>query len=86
MDTLAQSFITDIDQFLARHGLEPSAFGKQALGDPNFIFDLKKGRSPSTRTMDKVRAYMAAQQPAQAITPAPARTIPTAFIRPSAPA
>ena len=42
-------------------GLDPTAFGKQALGDPNFVFDLRKGRSPSTRTIDKVRGWIAQQ-------------------------
>ena len=41
--------------------MEPTALGKQALGDPNFVFDLRKGRSPSTRTIDKVRAWIAQQ-------------------------
>ena len=58
MDTIAQSFLKEIDTYLARSGLDPSSFGKDALGDPNFVFDLRKGRSPSTRTMDKVRAAM----------------------------
>ena len=59
MDTLAQSFLIQIEQFLKDKSLEASAFGKQALGDPNFVFDLRKGRSPSTRTLEKVRAFMA---------------------------
>jgi sulfate adenylyltransferase subunit 2 len=58
MDTIAQTFLADIEAYLTRSGLDPSSFGKQALGDPNFVFDLRKGRSPSTRTMEKVRAAM----------------------------
>jgi sulfate adenylyltransferase subunit 2 len=71
MDTIAQSFLSEIERFLASAGLEPTALGKQALGDPNFVFDLRKGRSPSTRTMDKVRGWIAEQQaPASPKTPA----------------
>ena len=62
MDTIAQSFLAEIERFLASAGLEPTALGKQALGDPNFVFDLRKGRSPSTRTIDKVRGWIAQQQ------------------------
>jgi sulfate adenylyltransferase subunit 2 len=62
MDTIAQSFLSEIERFLASAGLEPTALGKQALGDPSFVFDLRKGRSPSTRTMDKVRGWIAQQQ------------------------
>ena len=58
MDTIAQTFLTDIESFLAEAKIDPTTLGKQALGDPSFVFDLKKGRSPSARTMDKVRAWM----------------------------
>lgn len=60
MDTIAQTFLAEIERHLTQKNIEASAFGKLALGDPNFVFDLRKGRSPSTRTMDKVRAFMAA--------------------------
>ena len=77
MVTVAQSFLSEIERFLEGAGLEPTSLGKQALGDPNFVFDLRKGRSPSTRTVDKVRAWMAEQSAAarparQASAPTPA--------------
>ncbi len=74
MDTLAQTFLAEIERHLAAKNIEASAFGKQALGDPNFVFDLKKGRSPSTRTMDKVRAFMAAANQPKATMAAPGTT------------
>jgi sulfate adenylyltransferase subunit 2 len=61
MDSVAQSFLAEIEDFLSSAGVDPSALGKQALGDPNFVFDLRKGRSPSTRTIDKVRSWIAQQ-------------------------
>ena len=61
MDSVAQSFLAEIERFLSSAGVDPSALGKQALGDPNFVFDLRKGRSPSTRTIDKVRSWIAQQ-------------------------
>jgi sulfate adenylyltransferase subunit 2 len=61
MDSVAQSFLSEIERYLASAGVDPSALGKQALGDPNFVFDLRKGRSPSTRTIDKVRGWIAQQ-------------------------
>jgi sulfate adenylyltransferase subunit 2 len=51
-------FLTAIEAYLKSSGLDASAFGKHALGDPSFVFDLRKGRSPSLRTMEKVRAVM----------------------------
>lgn len=61
MDRVAESFLVEIETFLKSAGLEPTALGKQALGDPNFVFDLRKGRSPSTRTIEKVRGWIAGQ-------------------------
>ena len=74
MDSTARSFLQEIDAYLARSGRDPSGFGKEALGDPNFVFDLRKGRSPSARTMDKVRAAMREQQSAPQ--PASSETAP----------
>jgi sulfate adenylyltransferase subunit 2 len=58
VDTVAKSFLGEIDRFLESAGLDPTSLGKQALGDPSFVFDLRKGRSPSTRTIEKVRGWM----------------------------
>jgi sulfate adenylyltransferase subunit 2 len=61
MDTIAQTFLAEIENFLSSSGVEATSLGKQALGDPSLVFDLRKGRSPSARTMDKIRAWMQAQ-------------------------
>ena len=76
MDTIAHRFLADIERFLAAAGLDPTTLGKQALGDPSFVFDLKKGRSPSARTMDKVRQWMRDRQPgpSPALSPTEIRT------------
>jgi len=66
MDSVAQSFLSEIERFLSSAGVDPTALGKQALGDPNFVFDLRKGRSPSTRTIEKVRGWIAQQGAAAA--------------------
>ena len=58
MDETAQAFLSEIEAHLALHNLDATGFGKQILGDPSFVFDLRKGRSPSTRTMGKVRSAM----------------------------
>jgi sulfate adenylyltransferase subunit 2 len=74
MRPLGDQFLADIDRFLERYGVDPTTFGKQALGDPSFVFDLRKGRSPSAKTMDKVRDWMhrhEAPPPAPVKVPAP---------------
>lgn len=58
MISYSQSFTDDVEKFLKRTGVEPTIFGREALGDPSFVFDLRKGRSPSARTMDKVRDWI----------------------------
>ena len=61
MDNIGKSFLAEIERFLQTAGLEPTTLGKQALADPSFVFDLRRGRSPSTRTIAKVRAWIEAQ-------------------------
>ncbi len=61
MDNSASAFLVEIEEFLAKSNLDPTALGKNALGDPSFVFDLRKGRSPSMRTIDKIRSWIAAQ-------------------------
>ena len=61
MNTSADTFLAEIESFLAKSALDPTALGKGALGDPSFVFDLRKGRSPSTRTIDKIRSWISEQ-------------------------
>lgn len=50
-----------IDAFCMRHSMSASAFGKSALGDPNFVRDIRvAGRRLHQETADKVRAFMSA--------------------------
>lgn len=52
-------FRAEIEGFLARTGMSPTRLGKEAVGDPRFVFDLReKGRAPSARLMDAVTAFM----------------------------
>lgn len=71
MISYSQSFLREVERFLKRSKMDATAFGKEALGDPSFVFDLRKGRSPSGRTMDKVRAWMREKLPPPS-SPAPA--------------
>ncbi|MDX2028217.1 MAG: AMP nucleosidase [Alphaproteobacteria bacterium] len=58
-----------IEQFLETSEMSPTVFGRKVLKDPNFVFDLRSGkRSPSIRTVEKIYAFIKAQngkQPAQ---------------------
>lgn len=67
---LADSFLAQVEAFLTDSGMSAAAFGRAATGDPNFVGDLRTGRSVSLRLHDKVSQYMAANGPAKAKTPA----------------
>ena len=62
MDTIAQTFLAEIEAFLANSATDATALGKLALADPSFVFDLRKGRSPSTRTIEKLRSFIRSTQ------------------------
>ena len=64
MISYAQSFRDEVEAFLKETGIEPTRFGREALKDPRFVFDLREGRSPSGRTMDRVRDWMTAKRKA----------------------
>lgn len=55
---LLENFLDEVEVYLDKSKLPPTTFGKQAVGDPQFVFDLRKGREPRSRTVDKVRAFM----------------------------
>lgn len=59
-----QSFLDDVESFLTEADLKPTQFGKEALGDPSFVFNLRNGRSPSAKTMDRVREWIASRRAA----------------------
>tara|TARA_R110000822_G_scaffold81496_2_gene193524 strand:+ start:55 stop:252 length:198 start_codon:yes stop_codon:yes gene_type:complete len=62
MKTSQQQFQDEIEAFLTGFGFSPTVFGRDALGDPGFVFQIRAGRSPHLRTIDKVRAFMEKQE------------------------
>lgn len=54
--------LKEIEDFLRLTGMSPSKFGKEAVRDQAFVFDLRESRSPSGRTAKKVREYIAAER------------------------
>jgi hypothetical protein len=47
-----------IEQYLRRTGTPPTRFGREAVGDPRFVGDLRRGREPRAETERKVRSYL----------------------------
>lgn len=60
--SLADSFLSKIETFLTESGMAPTIFGQAAVGDGNFVRDLRAGRMPSLRMADKVNAYIEAER------------------------
>jgi 2,4-dienoyl-CoA reductase-like NADH-dependent reductase (Old Yellow Enzyme family) len=47
-----------IEQFIKERRMPPARFGREAVGDPCFVFDLRDGREPRQRTVARVSAYL----------------------------
>ena len=63
MQNFHETFLKRVFKYIERSGMYPTDFGKEALGDMGFITKLKKGRSPTLRTADKVSAWMKENPP-----------------------
>ena len=64
-----KQFLARVEAHLKRTKVSPSRFGKEAVGDPSFVFELRKGRSPSLGKVNKIMAIIdaaAATDPASA--------------------
>jgi len=47
-----------IERYLRRSATTPTRLGRDALGDPRFVFDLRKGRMPKPATVARVSAWL----------------------------
>ncbi|MCX7366319.1 MAG: hypothetical protein NTV97_31510 [Alphaproteobacteria bacterium] len=56
--TMSEQFLARVEAFLANTGTKPSIFGQYAVGDTAFLLNLRRGRSPTLATADKVLAYI----------------------------
>lgn len=55
----AETFLASIESFLKDSGMSATAFGKAVANDPNFVADLRGGRMPGLRLVEKAQTYMA---------------------------
>ena len=47
-----------IERYVRARRIPPSRFGRDAMGDPQFLFDLRDGRALRQRTVRKLSAYL----------------------------
>ena len=54
--------LREIEKFLRRNRINATRFGREAIGDPRFVFDLRRGREPRPRTEQRVRDFLKSGQ------------------------
>jgi hypothetical protein len=47
-----------VEKYLRISKTPAARFGREAMGDPRFVFDLRRGREPRARTVERVRAFL----------------------------
>ena len=50
--------LRDVEKFLNNSSMTAAKFGREAVKDPRFVFDLRNGREPRPRTIARVRAFL----------------------------
>lgn len=50
--------LREVEKFLRQSDIPPTRFGREAMRDPRFVFDLRNGRDPRPGTVERVRAYL----------------------------
>ena len=87
-----------IEKHLKDHHISATRFGRRAVGDPRFVLDLRQGRRPRRRTLERLEAYLqsveagdpngsirngtCARQVAHSDGPHPERVLPSSARRP----
>lgn len=54
-----------IDRFLRHNRMTPTRFGRDAMGDPNFVLNLRDGRTLRASTVRRVEAWLDAHEAKQ---------------------
>lgn len=50
--------LRDVEKYLKNSNTPAARFGREAMGDPRFVFDLRNGREPRPQTIKRVRAFL----------------------------
>lgn len=57
--SMLNDLIAEIEKFIGTHEMSESGFGRAAMGDPNFLYDIRdRGRTVQVETLEHVRAFM----------------------------
>lgn len=58
------TLLAKVERHLRHSAQSPSRFGRDVIGDPRFVFDLRRGREPRAATAARVLAAIAGGSPA----------------------
>ena len=50
--------LTEVERYLRISKVPAARFGREVMHDPRFVFDLRNGREPRDRTVNRVRAFL----------------------------
>ena len=62
METFTEQFHREVEAFLERSDFKTTEFGRQAVGDPSLVLNLRRGRSPTLATADRILAFIRANR------------------------
>ena len=51
--------LEQVERYLAQTNVPPSRFGRQAVGDPRLVADLRSGRTLRRGTRERLQNYLA---------------------------
>lgn len=52
------AILRKIESFLRDTGMAPTRFGRDAVRDPRLVFDMRNGREPSAKMIQKIEHFM----------------------------
>jgi len=50
--------LREVEHFLRTTKIPAARFGREAMRDPRFVFDLRNGREPRPRTVARIREFL----------------------------
>jgi hypothetical protein len=54
--------LREVENYLRNSNIPPARFGRDVMGDPRFVFDLRNGREPRPATAARIRQFLEATQ------------------------
>lgn len=52
------TILHNVEKTMQHYKIPPSRFGREAAGDPQLVFDLRRGRLPGARLLEQLSRYI----------------------------